>query len=99
MLSLFVLASLVQASLHSSIPEDLYAFPKYHVAFLHALPVSNHTAEHWLRHGLRGGEAEFLDRWRPDSANPLKEIASRDSISGLSHNAVSGSRAVHGFTL
>ena len=53
---------LVRAGLHS-LPEDPYAFPKYRVAFLNAHPVLNHTAEHWLAYGLRGGESEFLEQW------------------------------------
>ncbi|KZT67706.1 hypothetical protein DAEQUDRAFT_672752 [Daedalea quercina L-15889] len=57
------LSLLVSASLHRSLlPEDLYAFPKYRVTYMNGLPVLNETAERWLREGLKGGEAEFLDQ-------------------------------------
>jgi hypothetical protein len=58
------------ASLLHSVPEDLYAFPKYRVTFLNGLPVLNDTAEHWLQHGLRGGELEFLEQPWADPAQP-----------------------------
>ncbi|KAF8522194.1 hypothetical protein BU17DRAFT_87289 [Hysterangium stoloniferum] len=61
------------ANIHQSIPEDLYAFPKYRVSFLNGLPVSNETAQKWLKNGLQGGELEFLGQWH---ANPPKEIES-----------------------
>ncbi|KAI0273690.1 hypothetical protein BC834DRAFT_855073 [Gloeopeniophorella convolvens] len=48
-----------------SLPDDPFAFPKYTVSFLNGLPVLNETAERWLREGLRGGEAEFLDQPTP----------------------------------
>ena len=48
-------------------PVDTYAFPKYTVTFLNALPLPNDIAHRWLRDGLRGGEREFLDQpWRID---------------------------------
>ncbi|KAJ8457197.1 hypothetical protein ONZ51_g11673 [Trametes cubensis] len=76
------LALLVSARLHHSrVPEDPYAFPKYRVSFLHGLPVLNQTAERWLREGLRGGEAEFLDHpWQESQwhASPLKSIEAGD---------------------
>lgn len=51
-------------------PEDPFAFPKYRVDFLNHLPLANHTAQHWLANGLRGGVREFLDQpwdnfWHP----------------------------------
>ncbi|KAH9901051.1 glucosidase II beta subunit-like protein-domain-containing protein [Cubamyces lactineus] len=76
------LALLVSARIHHSrVPEDPYAFPKYRVSFLHGLPVLNQTAERWLRDGLRGGEAEFLDHpWQESQwhASPLKSIEAGD---------------------
>jgi protein OS-9 len=68
---------LVAARLLHSLPDDLYAFPKYRVTFLNGLPLLNETAERWLREGLRGGEAEFLDhptQWEEPS--PYKHIDS-----------------------
>ena len=44
------------------LPEDIFAFPKYRVTYLNALPLFKDTADRWLRHGLRGGEPEFLDQ-------------------------------------
>ncbi|KAF8574490.1 hypothetical protein K439DRAFT_1372269 [Ramaria rubella] len=79
-LSLLSPLSCVHASLHASIPEDLYAFPKYRVSFLNGLPVANETAERWLRDGLRGGEAEFLDQWH---VAPLQSIESSDSTAAV----------------
>jgi protein OS-9 len=66
------LALSVAARFHRSlIPEDLYAFPKFHVAFLNSLPLSNDTAQRWLSHGLQGGELEFMgEPWLPS----FKEI-------------------------
>jgi len=66
---------------HSLIPEDPYAFPKYHVAFLNGLPVLNDTAHHWLRDGLQGGELEFLDEpWQSEHAtqSTFKQIDGGD---------------------
>lgn len=52
------------------------------MTFLNGLPVLNDTAERWLRQGLRGGDAEFLDQpWQedPSQTTPLrKEIGSGD---------------------
>lgn len=66
------------ARVHWSLAEDLYAFPKYRVAFLNGLPVLNETAERWLKQGLNGGEREFLDQpWQEEpqaSVNGMKEI-------------------------
>jgi protein OS-9 len=62
---------------HSLIPEDPHAFPKYHIAFLNALPLLNDTAHHWLRDGLQAGELEFLDQpWQSDpvALSSLKRI-------------------------
>ena len=74
------LSLLVSASLHRSLlPEDPYAFPKYRVTYLNGHPVLNETAERWLRDGLKGGEAEFLDQawdWGETGwhSGPLKSI-------------------------
>ena len=73
--SLLLLPPFVLASLLNSLADDIYAFPKYGVTFLNGLPLLNETAERWLREGLRGGEAEFLDhptQWREPS--PFKHI-------------------------
>jgi protein OS-9 len=64
----------------SSIPEDLYAFPKYRVRFLNQLPVSNTTAQRWLQEGLRGGENEFLER----------EWHDRDTRKGADRRTIGG---------
>jgi protein OS-9 len=68
------------ARLFHSLPDDLYAFPKYRVTFLNGLPLLNETAERWLREGLRGGEAEFLDHPTPwEEPFPFKHIDSGES--------------------
>jgi hypothetical protein len=67
------------ARLFQSLPDDLYAFPKYRVSFLNGLPLLNETAERWLREGLRGGEPEFLDhptQWQDPP--PFKHIDAGD---------------------
>jgi len=76
---LILLPPFVLSNLLHSLHEDLYAFPKYSVTFLNGLPLLNETAERWLREGLRGGEAEFLDHptpWREPS--PFKHIDAGD---------------------
>lgn len=65
--SLFSALRPVRTQIHSSIPEDTFAFPKYRLSFLNGLPLQNQTAERWLRDGLRGGEQEFLDNWHPNT--------------------------------
>ena len=81
LLALLAPSLLAAASIHS-LPEDTHASPKYRVTYLNGLPVLRDTAERWLRQGLRGGEAEFLDQpWQEDpSQTPLhrKEIGSGD---------------------
>lgn len=70
---------LSRARLFQSLPDDLYAFPKYRVSFLNGLPLLNETAERWLREGLRGGEPEFLDhptQWQDPP--PFKHIDAGD---------------------
>ena len=67
------------ARLFQSLPDDLYAFPKYRVTFLNGLPLLNETAERWLREGLHGGEPEFLDhptQWQDPP--PFKHIDAGD---------------------
>jgi hypothetical protein len=63
-----------KADAYSSLPDDIYAYPKYSIGFLHGLPLPNVTAQHWLAHGLRGGEKEFLeqpwDEGSPGSSRP-----------------------------
>jgi hypothetical protein len=74
----FSLAS-VSARLLHSLPEDIYAFPKYSVEFLNGIPVLNETAHKWLRHGLLGGELEFLDEpWQDKPPSNRKELDSGD---------------------
>ena len=61
-----------------SIPEDLYAFPKFRVSFLNGFPLLNETAHKWLTEGLQGGEDEFLGRdphRDGHSSNLRKEIS------------------------
>ncbi|KDN49342.1 hypothetical protein RSAG8_02044, partial [Rhizoctonia solani AG-8 WAC10335] len=56
-----------QTEAYSSLPEDLYAYPKYSIGFLNGLPLPNVTAQHWLD-GLKGGEKEFLEQpWDQNS--------------------------------
>jgi hypothetical protein len=77
--SLLLFPSLAPAGFLHSLPDDLYAFPKYTVTFLNGLPLLNETAERWLREGLRGGEAEFLDHptsWREPP--PFRHIDAGD---------------------
>lgn len=72
------LTHVLAARLAQSVPEDPYAFPKYRTLFLNGLPVLNETAERWLRDGLKGGEAEFLEKHHDDhewnASQPWKEI-------------------------
>ncbi|KAJ2936729.1 hypothetical protein H1R20_g360, partial [Candolleomyces eurysporus] len=81
LLALLAPGLLAAARVHS-LPEDPHANPKYRVTYLNGLPVLGDTAARWLRQGLRGGEAEFLDQpWQQDpSQTPLhrKEIGSGD---------------------
>ncbi|KAI0256759.1 hypothetical protein BJV78DRAFT_1150698 [Lactifluus subvellereus] len=80
LLLLFFNSYFVVARLFHSLPDDLYAFPKYRVTFLNGLPLLNETAERWLREGLRGGEAEFLDHPTPwEEPSPFKHIDSGES--------------------
>jgi protein OS-9 len=61
----------------STIPEDVYAFPKYKIHFLNGRPLLNLTAQRWLHDGLTSQE-EFLGvpKSPPSSPLSLKEIAS-----------------------
>ncbi|KIK99300.1 hypothetical protein PAXRUDRAFT_132388 [Paxillus rubicundulus Ve08.2h10] len=74
--------ALSEARLLYSGPEDLFAFPKYRVAFLNNIPVLNETAQRWLQHGLRGGEQEFLgESWDEPTWHaqpPMREIGSSE---------------------
>lgn len=58
----------------STIPEDVYAFPKYKIQFLNGRPVLNVTAQRWLHDGLTS-EEEFLGVSKSPPSSP-KEIAS-----------------------
>ena len=93
LLLLLLLPPLALSSLFHSLADDLYAFPKYRVTFLNGLPLLNETAERWLREGLRGGEAEFLDNptpWREPP--PFKHI---DSGQGTTVGPLIPSAVVH----
>lgn len=59
---LFVRQSLANGPQYSSIPEDLFAFPKFRVVFLNKQLIANETAQKWLSEGLPGGEDQFMDR-------------------------------------
>jgi protein OS-9 len=61
----------------STIPEDVYAFPKYKIHFLNGRPLLNLTAQRWLHDGLTS-EDEFLGVTKspPSSSLSPKEIAS-----------------------
>jgi protein OS-9 len=79
LLVLLVLPPLASSHLLHSLSDDPHAFPKYRVTFLNGLPLLNETAERWLREGLRGGEAEFLDHPTPwQEPSPLKHIDAGD---------------------
>ncbi|KAJ7740695.1 hypothetical protein DFH07DRAFT_838798 [Mycena maculata] len=65
---LFLASCIHSRILHT--PEDPFAFPKYKVDFLNHLPLANHTAQHWLANGLRGGVREFLEQPWDDSWHP-----------------------------
>lgn len=61
----------------STLPEDLYAFPKYKIQFLNGHPVLNVTAQRWLSDGLVD-EHEFLGVHKSSIINQpnVKGIAS-----------------------
>ena len=65
--------------------QDVDAFPKYAVTFLNSLPVANETAETWIRHGLVGGEQEFLQAAPTPS---LERIEGSDAQSSSEDQAV-----------
>ncbi|KAI0006085.1 hypothetical protein BJV74DRAFT_792485 [Russula compacta] len=74
-----------------SLPDDPYAFPKYRVTFLNGLPLLNETAERWLREGLRGGEAEFLDHPTPwQEPSPFKHIDAGEGTTTANVDSVPG---------
>lgn len=62
----------------STLPEDIHAYPKFKISFLHGRPVLNATAQQWLRDGITG-EREFLDlQDSPATLHSIyKEIGSR----------------------
>ncbi|KAF9456781.1 hypothetical protein BDZ94DRAFT_1203843 [Collybia nuda] len=90
-LSLLVAAHLFAAAtarrLLHSLPEDTYAFPKFHVVFLNGQPVPKHTAHNWLTHGLVGGEQQFLHH-TTTNGHPVspKEIESGGPLQSLPAN-------------
>ncbi|KIM24012.1 hypothetical protein M408DRAFT_27454 [Serendipita vermifera MAFF 305830] len=59
LIALVLLSSESLALRSSTLPEDLYAFPKYKIQFLNGHPVLNVTAQRWLQEGLID-EQEFL---------------------------------------
>jgi len=59
LIALILLCSDAYALRSSTLPEDLYAFPKYKIQFLNGHPVLNVTAQRWLQDGLLD-EQEFL---------------------------------------
>ncbi|KIY50942.1 hypothetical protein FISHEDRAFT_5801, partial [Fistulina hepatica ATCC 64428] len=61
---------LAAARLLHSLPDDPYAFPKFRTVFLNDQPLSNATAQRWLKDGLRGGELEFTDQPWQDTPTP-----------------------------
>lgn len=83
----------VSGRIHASlIPEDPHAFPKYDVRFLNGLAVLNSTAERWLREGLEGGLAEFLEEgWEAEDSrwSKLKGIDPTEVTSFLHRTVVS----------
>lgn len=79
------------AAARFSLPEDPFAFPKYRVTFLNALPLVNDTAEKWLKGGLEGGVLEFMEQpWqesiRPPPLSSLKEIESGEPTDTSQHH-------------
>jgi protein OS-9 len=70
----------VARSLHA-LPEDPAAFPKYRVSYLNALPILNSTAEIWLKDGLKGGEAEFMEQPWEDNDHKWAKAPLRKGIS------------------
>ena len=72
-----LLAARSLANTHHALAEDPFAFPKYRVTFLNSLPVLNETAQHWLTHGLAGGELEFLDQPWQSANEPIKTSPKR----------------------
>lgn len=56
------LVDLVHTRSVHALPEDPAAFPKYKVSYLNGLPVQKSTVEGWLKDGLHGGEAEFMEQ-------------------------------------
>ncbi|PVG02797.1 hypothetical protein CPB86DRAFT_725142, partial [Serendipita vermifera] len=66
-----------RAARSSSIPEDIYAYPKFKIQFLNSRPLLNFTAQQWLQHGLND-ENEFLGLPKSSSSptNLYKKIAS-----------------------
>lgn len=81
------------ASRSSTIPEDVYAFPKYKIQFLNGRPVLNVTAQRWLQDGLIS-EDEFLGSYKNPSSSShstlsVKEIAgsTQDELAAPEHSS------------
>lgn len=86
---LFFLPAALPRYIHS-LPEDPYAFPKFKVAFLNNLPISNETAQRWLDDGLKGGQRQFLEQ-------PWKESEITTPVSLRKEIEGSGSQSVYPF--
>ncbi|KAG9125993.1 Protein OS-9 [Ceratobasidium sp. 392] len=82
-----------------SVPDDIYAYPKYRIAFFNGLPLPNVTAQHWLAHGLKGGEKEFLEQpWDESSPGTSRpQITGGETINsdGPATRSTSGHRLEH----
>ncbi|KAG6850584.1 hypothetical protein H0H93_011252 [Arthromyces matolae] len=63
-----------------SLPDDTHAFPKSRVAFLNHLPLHPDTAAHWVTHGLRGGELQFLDQPWTDRLESTESVPQPSSL-------------------
>lgn len=90
---------------YSSLPDDVYAYPKYSIGFLNGLPLPNVTAQYWLAHGLKGGEKEFLEQaWDRDSPGTSRpQITGGETINSdvRTHPRISNASTAHrrgGFT-
>ncbi|KAG8748719.1 Protein OS-9 [Ceratobasidium sp. 414] len=97
--TLAVVCSLSTAAAYSSLPDDIYAYPKYSIGFLNGLPLANTTARHWLAHGLEGGEKEFLeqpwDKRSPGASRPQITDGETINSDGASSRSTAGHRLEH----
>ncbi|KAG8776059.1 Protein OS-9 [Ceratobasidium sp. 428] len=84
---------------YNSLPDDIYAYPKYSIGFWNGLPLPNVTAQHWLAHGLKGGEKEFLEQpWDESSPGTSRpQITGGETIN--SDGPAASSRSTSGLRL